>query len=59
MRVRLGLGGGPPLRPNQIAGYGIMGLGGLILILSLPFYFWAAAFGGLLGYLGWTVTRLK
>lgn len=59
MRVRLGLGRGRSMRPQEIAGYGCVGLGVLIVLLSLPFYFWAAAFGGLLGYLGWSICRLK
>lgn len=57
MRVRLGLGRGRPRRPQEIAGYGCMGLGALIILLSLPFYLWAAAFGGLLVYLGWSLSK--
>lgn len=56
--MRLGLGG-RGLRPNEIAGYGMMGLGALILLLALPVTFWMAAVGGFLGFLGWSVAKMR
>lgn len=46
-------------RPKGWAGYGLMALGGLILVLSLPLYVWSAAVGGLLAYLGYSVRSLR
>lgn len=50
----MGVGRGR-LKPQQLCGYGLMGAGGLMVLLSLPLHFWAAALGGFLCYLGYTV----
>lgn len=55
---RLGLGRGS-MKPHEVAGYGLMGVGGLVVLFSLPFYFWTAAFGGFLAFLGYTVQRQR
>lgn len=54
MRLRLGRGGHPP---HKVAGYGLIGIGALIMLLALPFFFWLAALGGLICYLGYSVTQ--
>lgn len=46
-----------PRRPHQLAGYALMALGGLLLVLSLPAYVWTAALGGAVLYLGYAVRR--
>lgn len=46
-----------PQRAAALAGYGLMVLGGLVLVLSVPVYVWAAALGAFLAYLGYTVQR--
>jgi len=46
-------------RPTAWAGYGLMALGGIILLLSLPLQVWGAAAGGLLTYLGYSVRTLR
>ena len=56
MRIGLGGGGRPP---NQIAGYGLIAVGGLIMLMAMPFYFWFTLVGGLVAYLGYSITQYR
>lgn len=55
IRVRLGLDRNHP--PHRILGTGLMGLGGLLVIASMPLYFWTTALGAFLVYLGYSTSR--
>lgn len=52
--MRLGMPGGKR-PPSQIAGWGIIALGALILLLALPLYVYAALVGCLVCYLGYSL----
>lgn len=52
MRFRLGKGGHPP---HKVVGFGLIGVGGLIMLLAMPFFFWLAAFGCVICYCGYCV----
>jgi len=52
--MRLGPRGWRP-PPQKAMGYGLMTVGAVILLLSLPVYVYAALVGGLIAYLGHTM----
>lgn len=43
------------LPPHKTAGYGLIALGALIMLLSMPLYIYAAIIGGLIAYVGHTL----
>jgi hypothetical protein len=52
--MRLGLGGkGTP--PHKSAGYGLIIIGAIIMLLAMPMFFWAAVIGALVAYVGHTL----
>lgn len=54
VRFRLGKGGHPP---HKVFGYGLIGAGGLIMLLAMPFFFWVAVIGCLICYFGYCVLQ--
>lgn len=54
--MRLGMPGGNKRLPqNKLAAYGLMTVGALIMLLSMPFFVYAAIAGGLILYWGYTM----
>lgn len=56
MRLGVGRGGTPP---HKVAGFALMAVGGLVLLLAMPLYVWAAAIGGAVTFLGFSVNRYR
>jgi hypothetical protein len=54
VRLRLGGGGHPP---HKVAGYGLIGIGLLIMLLAMPFFIWLAVIGGCICYCGWSIAQ--
>lgn len=52
--MRLGMRGWK-LPPHHTTGYGLIGLGAIIMLFALPFTFYVAALGALIAYLGHTL----
>lgn len=52
--MRLGLGG-KKLPPNKAAGYGLITVGAIIMLLSMPLFFYIAILGGLIAYVGYSL----
>jgi hypothetical protein len=55
--MRLGLPGGRKLPPNKVGAAGLIILGGVIMLLSMPLSVWAAVVGGLIAYAGYSSMR--
>lgn len=55
--VRMGMGGRSPWRipPGRGSGFTLIVVGLIIMLLSMPFYVYAAVFGGLIAYFGYTL----
>ncbi len=53
--MRLGFRGRRP-PPHKPIGYGLMALGALIMLFSMPLFVYAAILGGLIVYIGYTLS---
>lgn len=55
--MRLGGWGGKRLRfpRHKATGYGLITIGAVIMLLSVPFYVYAALLGGLIAYAGYVL----
>lgn len=47
--------GGRRWPPNRAGGYVLVVVGGLILLMSMPLFVYAAVIGGLIAYVGYTL----
>jgi len=47
--------GGRKTPPHRAAGFVLIGIGGLILLMSMPLFVYAAIIGGLIAYVGYTL----
>lgn len=52
--MRIGLGGRKQ-PPHRAAGYVLIIVGGLIVLISMPLFVYAAVIGGLIAYVGYTL----
>jgi len=53
--MRLGGMRGGKMPPHRAFGYLLMSLGAIILVLAMPWTFYMALLGGLIGYVGYTL----
>lgn len=49
--MRMGMGG-KRTPPNKAAGYGMIFVGAIIMLLAMPLFVWAAVIGALVAYVG-------
>lgn len=47
--------GGKRTPPHKAAGYGLIFIGAVVMMLAMPLFVYVAVFGGLLAYLGHTL----
>lgn len=52
--MRIGLGGRRP-PPHRAAGFVLIAVGAIIMLLSMPLFFYASVIGGLIAYVGYTL----
>lgn len=52
--MRMGLGGGNT-PPHKAAGYGLITVGAIIMLISMPLFVYVAVLGGLIAYVGYTL----
>jgi hypothetical protein len=45
----------PP--PHKLASYIIIAVGAVIVLFAMPFFIWAALFGGLIAYVGYMMQK--
>lgn len=54
MAVRLGMRGWKT-PPHRAAGYGLITVGAVIMMMAMPFFVYIALLGGLIAYVGYTL----
>jgi len=57
--VRMGLGGWKRTPPHRAAGYGLIAIGLVIMLFAMPLFVYAAAIGGFVAFVGYTLRGRK
>lgn len=47
--------GGRKVPPNRAIGFLLIAVGGIIMLISMPLFVYAAAIGGLIAFVGYTL----
>jgi hypothetical protein len=55
--MRMGLRGWKRQPPHQAAGYVLIAVGIIVMLLSLPLYVYMSILGGMIAYVGYSMMR--